>query len=614
MPYSPSLPIALCLSVLWIPALQAEPAPEGPPTEPPEKVLTPDKDERGTPSSKVQRVLSISLKGPVKERSSTGPHLFSSVRPVDLFSVLSAVRRAKTDPTVKGILLRMGPLGAGWGKCQELRDIIEEFRSSGKKVWAWMPMGTNREYFVASAADEIIMPPAGLLLVMGLRAEITFLKGLLDKIGVEAEILHIGAYKGAGEPYTRTEMSPEFREVMENLVDDIMTAYVLGVSKSTGMEPAKFEATLNDGPFHAAEALKRKLITRTAYLDEFLEEVAKDGEFKLVSVKKYLGAGAEPDLSNPLALWMSLVSMAAKQNVQSSPNPKLALIYAVGPILNDDLPGGLGGSDDRITSGPLLKALKQVRKDQTVKAVVIRVDSPGGDVITSDLIWRAVEKTDKVKPVVVSMSDVAASGGYYISMPARAIVAHRATITGSIGVLGGKFNLEKLYGLVGANVEVIERGRGSGLFSAHHKLTEEEREQFRRLLKQSYDLFLAKVSAGRKGKVKDLNRAAEGRAWTGARAKELGLIDELGGLQTAVRLAKEFAGVKPEDKLDLMVLPRQKTIFDMLGGTMEDARTRLPSDLLPAPFSLRMRRDLQVVWMLAERGVLAHLPYRLEIK
>jgi len=531
-----------------------------------------------------------------------------------LFSFHSAVRKAKSDASVKGILLRIGPLGAGWGKCQELRAVLDEFRSSGKKVWAWMPMATNREYFVASAADEIIMPPAGLLLATGLRAEITFLKGLLDKIGVEAELLHVGAYKGAGEPYTRTEMSPEFREVMENLVDDIMTTYVLGVSKSTGMEPTKFEATLNEGPFHVAEALERKLITRTAYLDEFLKEVAGDGKLKLVSMAKYLGSGMEPDLSNPFALWRSLFAMAAQQRIQSSPNPKLALVYAVGPILNEGLPRGLGGSDDRITSGPLLKALKEVRKNQTVKAVVLRVDSPGGDVIASDLIWRAVEKTDKVKPVVVSMSDVAASGGYYISMPARAIVAHRATLTGSIGVLGGKFNLEKLYELVGAKVEVIERGRGSGLFSAHHKLTEEEREQFRRLLQQSYDLFLGKVAVGRKGKVKDLDRAAEGRAWTGARAKDLGLVDELGGLRTAVSLAKKLAGAKPEDKLELMVLPRQKTLFDILGGTMEDARARLPSDLLPAPFGLWMRRDMRIVWMLAERGVLAHMPYRLEIR
>jgi protease-4 len=593
--------------------VQAETAPDSPPTEPPDQILSPGQGKKPAASS-ARNILSVSLNGPVYERMTVPPFLFSTARPVELFSLFKVLQRAKSDPSVTGILLRIGTLGAGWGKCQELRDLIQDFRTSGKKVWAWLPFGTNREYFVASAADEVIMPPAGLLLVMGLRAEVTFLKGLLDKIGVEAEIIHVGAYKGSGEPYMRTEMSPEFRETVENLVDDVMTTYVLGVSKSLRMEAMAFEKLLDDGPFHAPEAQKRKLIARTAYLDEFVDEISEKGKVKLLSDSKYAGDGLDrPDFSTLPGFLSFLSQLTAPPVTSRSPNPKLALIYAVGPILNESV-SGLPGADDIITAAPLVKAFDSARKDPTVKAVILRVDSPGGDIITSDLIWRAVEKTDKVKPVVVSMSDVAASGGYYVSMPARAIVAHRATITGSIGVLGGKFNLEKLYGLVGAKVEIVERGRGSGLFSAHHKLTDEERQRLYNLLKQSYDLFLDKVSQGRKDKVKDINGAAEGRAWTGGRAFEIGLVDALGGLREAFNRAKQLAGMKPEDKLDLMVFPRQKTLFDLLGGEAEDAKSALPAALIPAPLKPEMWRDFSVLFMLAERKVLAHTPCRIEVR
>ena len=600
--------IFLFLAVFISSTLHAEQAPDLPPDQPPEKI-GPEK-----PANGMGKIIDVTIKGVVKERMNMPPMFGSDDSTTDLFELFRLFQRVKQDDSVKGVLVRLSPVGAGWGKCQEIRDLIKGVRQAGKKVWVWLPLGTNKEYFLASAADEIIMPPAGFLLTMGLRAEITFMKGLFDKIGVEAEIIHVGDYKAAGEPYTRNEMSPEFREAMEQLIDDILDAYVDGVCSATKLKPAQFRKLLDGGPYHADTAKKAGLVDRVSYLDDFLAGIKKKNKVKVVSRKKYMGDSFErPDFSTIGGMMRFMTQISQPPGMSSSPHPKLGLVYAVGPIVSSAA-GGLFGGDEVITAEPVAKALKRLRADKTVKAVVLRVDSPGGDVVTSDLIWREVQKTDKVKPVIVSMSDVAASGGYYISMPARAIVAHRASITGSIGVVGGKFNLTKLYELVGANVEVIERGKGSGLFSAHHKLTDEERARMYALLRQTYDLFIGKVSKGRKKPVGDVDKVAQGRVWTGIRAQKLGLIDEVGGLMNALNLAKKHAGFKPENKLELKVYPRKKTIFDMFGAKFEDARTPSLSKLLPARMAPSLMQTLKIAFELAERQFLIHMPCAIDVK
>ena len=610
-----SLALVLLFGSLGV---HAEKAPELPPSQPPEKPVVseaPKKDPRTSP--KARTVIAVTLKGVLAEHVTMPPLFMGQGKQTDLLSVFKTFHRAKEDPSVQGVLLRLGPLAVGWGKCQELRALMQEFRAAGKKIWVWLPLGMNRDYYVASAADEIVMPPVGVLLTMGLRAEVMYLKGTFDKIGVEAEIVHVGAYKSAGEPYTRTDMSPEFRETMESLLDEMMAAYVDGVSETRKLKGEEFKRLLAAGPWHAAKAKKSKLIDRVEYYEDLVEEIRKKNKVRIVSQSKYIGFGADrPDLSSLPGLLNFLGQLTAPPEGLGSASSKLALIYAVGPILSDGVPGGFpGGNRNIITAAPLVKAFKRARRDKTVKAVVFRVNSPGGDVITSDLIWKAVEETNRVKPVIVSMSDVAASGGYYISAPARAIVAYRTTLTGSIGVVGGKFNLKNLYGLIGANVEVVERGQGSGLFSPFHKLTDAERERMYLFLKESYDLFVQKAADGRKQKFEELEKSAQGRVWTGKQAKARGLIDETGGLRTALNLAKKHAGLKPEDKLELLILPRPKTLFDMLGGGMEDTRaSAISARLLPSPVNLSFAPEIHLGLTLAQRHVLVYMPWRIEIK
>ena len=589
--------------------LRAEPAKNDAPALPPGKV------SKQTLAPAWKKVIDVSLKGMVVEHL-TGPTIFIQKQPKDILSLFQLFYRAKEDQAVDSILLRLGPLAVGWGKCQELRAMIEEFRLSGKKVRVWLPFATNKEFYVASAADEILMPPAGLLLIKGLRAEVTFMKGLLEKIGVEAEIVHVGTHKGAGEPYMRTEMSPALRESVEAIIDDTFEAYVQGVSKGRGLKSEQFRATLSRGPFRAKSAKEEKLIDQVVYLEDYLKELKAKGKVKLVKECRYSGDGSgRPDFGSLPGLLDFLSQISTPPSMLKSPHPKIAFIYAVGPIMADAGGGIFPGGGNVVTAPPLVKAFKEAREDKTVKTIVFRVDSPGGDVITSDLIWKAVEDTNKVKPVIVSMSDVAASGGYYISMPARAIVAHRTTITGSIGVLAGKFNLKKLYELIGINVEVVERGPFSGLFSTEHKLTEEERDRLYQLMKQTYDLFLEKAAAGRNKKVEELAKAAEGRAWTARRAVELGLVDELGGIRTAVNLAKKHAGLKVEEKLELLVLPRPKSLFDLFGSGLFD-ESRLVNPLLRLPLRLQASqlRELNMIQLLAERLTLFYLPWTIQIK
>ncbi|MBI2193828.1 MAG: signal peptide peptidase SppA [Planctomycetes bacterium] len=597
-----------------LPLAWGEEAPEAEPVKPPEEAAAGPGDAKPSVPASRKRVLDISIRGTISEKQAMSAFFFQPGEQADLLGLYRLFQRARRDDSIQSVLLRLGPVDAGWGKCEELRAILADFRGSGKKVTVWLPLATNREYFIASAADEILMPPAGLLLTLGLRAEVTFFKGLLDKVGVEAEIVHIGEYKAAGEPYTRNEMSPQFRETLEAMLDDVMASYVEGVSQSRGMTPEQFRQALDQGPYHAAEAQKQKLIDRILYLDEYITQVRETDKMEFVSQSLYEGAGANrPDFSSPFGLLNFLTQMLSPPSLIKSGNPKLALIYAVGPILMEESPGPFGG-EEIVTANPLIKAFKEAREDTTVKAVVFRVDSPGGDVITSDLIWRAVDQTNQVKPVIISMSDVAASGGYYIAMPARAIVAYPTTITGSIGVLGGKFNLQKLFGLIGVNVDVVERGAGSGLFSMQHRLTEEETARMQRLLRQTYDLFLEKAAKGRNRKVDELAKAAEGRAWTARRALQLGLVDELGGLAAAIRLAKQHAGLKPDDLLEPLILPRPKTLFELLGGSLEDARSPW-RPATPIQFPLpHLNTDLRLAFLLSERYVLLHMPWRFTIR
>jgi len=515
------------------------------------------------PKPKRATVARITLKGDYPEGPGA-PGLFAEILP-SLRRTIARVDAAAEDDAVDALWLRIEPLLIGRGKIHELRAAIARFRKSGKPVYAELSAADGAQYLLAVACDEIVMPPGGMLLVPGVRAEVTFFKGLLDKLGIEFDVLQMGKYKGAAEPYTRSEMSPALRESIQAVVDESYESLTAAIAEGRGMKDYKVKTLIDRGLFPAAAARAAGLIDRVAYPDQFEEQLRKQlavDELKLVT--NYGKKKVDTDFSG-LGGLMKLVELftGGKPAKAAKTEKKIAVVYAVGPVMLGRSASDLFGGS-YVGSATLVKALRQAADDEDVAAIVLRIDSPGGSAVASDLIWRETVRIEK--PIVASMGDVAASGGYYIAMGADHIVATPGTLTGSIGVVGGKVVLGGLFDKVGLKTEVISRGAASGAFSTDAPFTPEERQAVQKLLREVYRQFVAKAARGRKMSVNDLQKRAQGRIWTGRAALENGLVDELGTLHDAVAAAKEAAGLKADEEVDLLILPKPKTLFEQLFG------------------------------------------------
>jgi protease-4 len=566
-------------------------------------------------------VAHIRLAGSLEEAPTPADPLFGGA--LENFKAkLDRLRKARKDSAVKGIFLQIDEPGMGWGKLDELTKAIAECRKAGKKVFAYLESGAPSDYYLALACDEICLPEAGWLLVAGVRAEMTFYKGLLDKIGVEADFLQMGDYKAAAEPFTRMKMSEANRRQMEALIDDI---YEHGIVERIvkGRPKQKWTAEqvkkiLDRGPFAARKARELGLIDHVDYghnFEQTFKEVLKAEQVSVV--RNYGKAKAEEiDLSNPFALLKLLSPVKSVPNLK----PKVAVIYATGPIVTGKGGASLLGGDS-CGSTTMVEAIRQAENDKSVKAIVLRVDSPGGSALASDLIWNELKRCKK--PVYASMSDVAASGGYYISMAAKKIYAEPGTLTGSIGVIGGKMALRGLYDKVGITTDTIVRGANAGILSTTEPFSKTQREAMTALMQDVYDQFLDKALEGRKNAgVKmtreELVKLAGGRVWTGRQALANKLIDELGTLDDAVAAAWKAAGQPADKEPELLILPKSKGILDaLLESAGADARA------LPAPSAALLKelpelsRKIQAVRPLLQlRGepVWAMLPFHIEIR
>lgn len=537
-----------------------------------------------------------------------------------LFKKLDAL---KNDDEVAGVIFKIESIGLGWAKLQEIRDKLAELRDAEKEMIAYIESGGNAEYLLAAAMDQIVLMPTGGLNLTGLRAEILFYKGLLEKLDVQADMLAMGKYKSGIEPYTRDSMSDSFRESMTGLLDELYTQMRNKIADGRdGITPETAAALIDRGPFTAEEAHQAKLVDRLQYYDELINTLknAPEGEIQIAkpggSKKRKV-----PDMNSFAGLLQLFSMLNPPQRAQARrSDTQLALIYANGPIL-------LSG-DPFLTAMPVVtptvlkSAFQKARTDNTIKAVVLRVDSPGGSALASDLIWREVMLTQREKPVVVSMGDVAASGGYYISMAAGTIVAQPGTLTGSIGVLGGKLNLKGLYNKVGLTKEILRYGQNATLYSDYGGFTETERERVEKMMKTVYQDFVSKAAEGRSKTFDDIDEIAQGRVWTGKAAKALGLVDELGGLDTALAIAKQKAGFTDEDKLNIIVLPKQKTFFEQLLETMieeEEIATPFPLHLVqrhPALLVLGTQWHQIFTWarLFEKEQVLTVLPFDILIR
>jgi protease-4 len=459
-----------------------------------------------------------------------------------LRDVTSALRRAKSDDRVTSLLVVADNAPAFWGQAQELRDAILEFRASGKPTVGYLNYGGDREYYIASACEQIFLLPTSTLALDGVASYDIFLRGTLDKIGTYPDLVHIGDYKTAVNLFTEKGYTPAHREMAESLNGDAFEQLVEAIASSRHKTPDDVRALIDEGPFVAAEALTLGLVDGLAYPDELPQKAkVKADDDHLLEADDYgrnLGAGL------------------------SVGRPRIAVLHVAGTIAGGS--GGEGADGPVAGSDTIAKSLKRIRKDASIKAVVLRIDSPGGSSIASDLIWRELTITRQVKPVVASMADFAASGGYYVATAAPTIVAQPGTLTGSIGIYTGKFvvggTLEKL----GASIDGVSRGRFADMNSPTRPYTDEERQKIVEDIQVFYDGFVSKVAEARKLTRERVQEIAQGRVWTGRQAKDLGLVDELGGLDRAVALAKQAAKIDASREVELVAFPPPKGLLESL--------------------------------------------------
>jgi protease-4 len=543
-----------------------------------------------TPQVEGNSVLYLRLSGDIPERVAVDypiPFLKQSdiLTVTDIWGIL---RKAAVDSRIKAIILEPESVSIGWGKMQELRADIEQFKKSGKPVYAFLRTPSAREYYIAAAANRIYMEPQDYLMLKGARFEVMYFRGTLDKLGVTVDVEHDGKYKDFGDMFTRTNMSPETKEVLTSMLDGLYGELVEGIANGRKKSPDEIRATIDNGPFLSDQAVKAGLVDRLRFEDEVFGDLKTDlkqNDLKKVTDHVYS--------KTPF----SSVGLGGKQRV--------ALIVAEGDITRGDADSD---GTDGIESTYLDKVLRQVGNDASVKAAIVRIDSPGGEVTASDELWREMNQLSKKKPIVISMSDYAASGGYYMAMTGDPILAYNGTVTGSIGVVFGKPNLHGLYDKLGITKDEISRGRFADIDSDYQPLSDAARAKLKDGIDVEYRDFINKVAAGRHRQFEDIEPIAQGRAWLGSQAKGNGLVDEIGGIDRAIEMVKKKANIAPGENINLVTYPPRRSIFDLLMQKQTqdaDVEVRLAKYLGVKTPGLRP-------WL--HGGMLEVLPFRLDWK
>ena len=456
---------------------------------------------------------------------------------------------AKWDDDVAGILIRINGSNYGMAQLQEMLDAILDFRESGRVVLCYLSSCSTGDYIVAATCDGILIHPSAEVQLIGLRTERSFYKGALDMLGIRADLEHIGKYKSASESFTRNEMSEVHREIQNIILDDLYEQLVDAIAEGRGWTPENVKKRINNGPYTARQAFTAELVDRMVYEDELLELVAEltDSRTDLVSLDEYA----------------KNVLYAQDWKV---PQPKVAIIEAKGLMLTGDSFVDPILGTEVMGSDTISEAVREVKDDDSIKAVVLRIDSGGGLVVAADIIWRELVRLREVKPLVVSMGDVAASGGYYIAAPADTIVAEPGTITGSIGVVGGKYSFKGLYKKFGIHKEILKRGEHADFYTDYGDYSPAEQLIVRKQIKEIYDDFVEKVALGRTNlTVEDVDRLGQGRIWSGRQAKENGLVDELGGLNLALAIARERAGLEKKP-IEIVEFPKKTWVSQLFNN------------------------------------------------
>jgi protease-4 len=520
---------------------------------------------------------------------------------LQLRSLTRALRYASHDRRIKGLLLlgnlSPGGYGTGFAALREVRGAIGDFRATGKPVVAFIDYATNRDFYLATAASDVVLDPYGMILMPGLASQPIFFAGAFEKYGIGVQLTRVGKYKSFAEPFTRTSMSPENREQVQKLLDDVWASMIADIGRTRGISAEAIQTVVDaEGIIKPAAALKAHLIDRVAYRDEIVERLKKETG---------ISSPTESFRQIPLALYAKTVRPPVP-----SGRGEVAIIYAEGDIVDGE------GDSNEVGGARFARAIRELREDPAVKAIVLRVNSPGGSASAAETIQRELRLARKSKPVVVSMGSYAASGGYWISAYGDRIFAEPTSITGSIGVFGLQFDLQKLANEHGVTFDSVKTGKFADSLTIARPKTDEELAVFQRMVDWIYGQFIAKVAEGRKLKPSFVEEIAQGRVWSGAEAKKLGLVDEIGGLHEAVNYAAGKAGLGTSFRV--VEYPRSKNLSEAIAemlGRLKPASLHLKAPGIVGEVAERLGTELARLRAFNDpRGIYARMPLDLDIR
>lgn len=553
--------------------------------------------DTGGPSANAQDVLHLKLNVDLVEKGKQNPlqdldlPILGLKKEVGLVEVLKVLKDAKDDASIKAVFLDLSGVPAGYGMVEDIRQAILNFKESEKNVYAYGEMMSEKAYYLASAADQIYLPPSGMIEFKGISAEIMFYKDLLERLELEPKIFRVGKFKSAIEPFIRKDMSEANRTQIKSFIESIYQYNLEQIAESRNLGYDEIRL-MSDSLLvrNIDDAVRLGLVDKAYYFDEVVKkmkadlDIPEEGKIRLVSMAKYQTENLEIELDDPS-------------------KPKIAVVVGMGDIMP-------GQSDEgSIGSSTIAAAVRKARQDDNVKAIVVRINSPGGSALASDIMWREISLASEKKPTIASMSTVAASGGYYMAMSCDTIVAQPNTITGSIGVFGLLVNAEKfLSNKIGVTTDRVKTGAFSDLGSPTRQMTLEDSIAIQTEVNHIYEDFTTKAAKGRGMDVDDLKEIAEGRVWTGQQGLENGLVDILGGLQKAIDVAANSAGIS--DTYQVVYFPKEQGLFGDWGAS---ASSSLKNQFIEEELGDFKRYLLPVEDVVKMQGVQARVPFELHI-
>lgn len=539
------------------------------------------------PTIAASSVLVLNLDGDVPEAAPVEipiPLIQAQAMPT-VRDIWASLHEAASDDRIKAVVLQPRSLSIGWGKLQEFHEELSIFKRSGKPVYALLQAPGSREYYLASAADKIYVSPDDIVNVKGFAAETVYLKQALDKLGVNVQVDHIGAYKDAGDAFTRSNMSPETREVLSEVLDQIYGDFATRVGQGRHKTPVEIRALVDQGPYLARQAKGNGLIDELGYEDQVyadLKKKLKSSELKKVDIRTYTKA-------------------------VPGKGDRIAVVVGQGDIVRN-APENSFGSETPLSAGAMRKVIRQVRQDNSIKGAIIRVDSPGGDSVASDEILHELKLLAQVKPLVISMSDVAASGGYFISMTGDPVLAYSSTITGSIGVLYIRPSARDLFNKLGLQEEIVSRGKFADMDSIYNPLSDEEKQKLHQSIQATYQSFVSKVAAARHRTYDQIDPLAQGRVWMGAQARQNGLVDEIGGFDRAISLIRQRAKLPPTGETNLIVYPIKRSLIEILTTASPDSAAEAAAEVKLRKLLPELPSDVML-----RGGLVTMLPYQFSV-